>query len=132
MDELFMYEDLALVIAALPAVVITITVFVKIFNFFRNLFSDQIEYEAVVLKKEEREEVRGGRSSSRNSNHYYSIPYRVNYYFVTFKTEKHKKLKIQVDTECFRAVNEDDRGILTLQGKKFIKFEKKIVGVIYE
>lgn len=132
MDELFMYEDLALVIAALPAVIITITVFVKLFNFIRNLFSDQIEYEAVVLKKTEREEVRGGRSSNQNSTSYYSIPYRVNYYFVTFKTEKHKKLKLQVDNATFKAINENDRGILTLQGKKFIKFEKKIVGIIYE
>ncbi len=116
---------LPLIVASIPVAIILISVFVKLFGFIRNLFSDEAQYEALVLKKELREEVRGSRSSNRNSNHYYSIPYRVNFYFITFRTPKHKKLRLKVDTPDFRAVKEGDTGILTLQGKKFISFEKK-------
>lgn len=122
---------LPIIVAAIPVAILLISVIIKLFGFVRNLFSDEVQYEATVLKKEERDEVRGGRSSSRNSNHYYSIPYRVYFYFITFKTPKHKKLKLKVDSETFRAVKEGDIGILTLQGKKFIGFEKKAEGSFY-
>lgn len=131
MNDEFGFVILVLIIAALPAAIFVITLFVKLIGFFRNVFSGETEYEATVLKKEERDEVRGGRSSTRNSNHYYNIPYRVYFYFITFKTPKHKKLKLKVDSEAFRAVKEGDIGILTLQGKKYIGFEKKAEGSFY-
>ena len=112
---------LPFIIASIPAAIILFFPIIKFFGFIRNLFSDKVQYEATVLKKDEREECRGTRSGGQ-----YSIPYRVKFYFITFKTPKHKKLRLKVDTPDFKAVKEGDTGILTLQGKKFISFEKKM------
>ena len=119
MDETLSFEIFAIIIAALPTTIFLIASFVKIFGFFRNLFSDKVEYEAAVIKKEHKTEYRNNRISKG-----YSIPYRVEFYFITFKTPKYKRLRVKVDTKDYRAVMEGDIGLLTVQGKKFISFEK--------
>lgn len=97
-----------------------ISTFVKLFRFIRNIFSDRAEYEATVLKKVHNTEYRNNRVSKS-----YSIPYKLDIYFITFSTPKHKKIKLKVDNKDYYAVKEGDVGILTLQGSKFISFEKK-------
>lgn len=120
MSDSDMFETVALIVGALPVAIILITVFVKLFGFFRNLFSDKIQYEAVVLKRDRKTEYRNNRVSK-----HYSIPYRLDIFFITFRTSKHKKLRLKVDGKDYRAVKEGNTGMLTLQGKKFISFEKK-------
>ncbi len=117
MNHSDMFEA-ALIVGALPVVIIFIIAFVKLFGFIRNLFSPQVQYEATVLKKNHRSEYRNNHVSK-----HYSIPYRIELYFITFKTPKHKKLRLKVAFSDFRAVKEGDTGILTLQGKKFISFK---------
>lgn len=118
MENSDLFEALPFIVGAIPVAIILITVFVKLFGFIRNLLSDEVQYEATVLKKQRAEEYRKNRISEN-----ISVPYRIDIYFVTFKTPKHKKLKLKVDAATFRAAKEGGRGILTLQGKKFIGFE---------
>lgn len=120
MDEVFSLEIITIIITAIPAAICLITIFVKLFGFFRNVFSDEAEYEATVLKKVHNTEYRNNRVSKS-----YNIPYRVEIYFITFRTPKHKKLRLKVDNKDYYAVKEGDTGTLTLQGSKFISFEKK-------
>lgn len=119
MDNSDMFEFAALIVGALPVAIILITVFVKFFGFIRNLFSDKIQYEATVLERNHESEYRNNRVSKN-----YSFPYRVELYFITFRTPKHKKIRLRVDSTDYLTVKEGDTGILTLQGKKFISFEK--------
>ncbi len=126
MNDDFGFVIFVLIIAALPAAIFVITLFVKLFAFFRNVFSGEAEYEATVLKKVHNTEYRNNRTASG-----YNFPYKLDIYFITYRTPKHKKLKLKVDSEAFRAVKEGDIGILTLQGKKYIGFEKKAEGSFY-
>ena len=120
MNDDFGFVIFVLIIAALPAAIFVITLFVKLFAFFRNVFSHEAEYEATVLKKEHKKEYRNNRTASG-----YNFPYKLDIYFMTFRTPKHKRLKVKVDNKDYYAANEGDTGILTLRGSRFISFEKK-------
>ena len=120
MDDNFGLEIFVLIIAAVPAAIFIISLFVKLFGFFRNVFSREAEYEATVLKKEHKTEYRNNRTASG-----YNFPYKLDIYFITFRTPKHKKLKVKVDNKDFYAAEERDTGILTLRGRRFISFERK-------
>ncbi|MBQ6601001.1 MAG: DUF2500 domain-containing protein [Clostridia bacterium] len=120
MNDTYMFETVAIVIAALPIAIILITTFVKVFKFIRNLFSDKKDYPATVIAKKQTSEYHNNRVSKN-----ISYPYRLDVYFVTFTTPKHKKLNLKVDANDFRAVKEGDTGVLTLQGSRYISFEKK-------
>ena len=120
MDDNFGLEIFVLIITAIPATIFLIAVFVKLFRLFRNIFSDKAEYEATVLKKEHKTKYRNNRTASG-----YIFPYKLDIYFITFRTPKHKKLKVKVDNKDFYAAEERDTGILTLRGRRFISFERK-------
>lgn len=120
MNDEFGFVILVLIIAALPAAIFIISLFVKLFGFFRNVFSREAEYEATVLKKEHKTEYRNNRTASG-----YNFPYKLDIYFMTFRTPKHKRLKVKVDNKDFYAAEERDTGILTLRGRRFISFERK-------
>ena len=120
MNDEFGFVILVLIIAALPAAIFIITLFVKLIGFFRNVFSGEAEYEATVLKKEHKTEYRNNRTASG-----YNFPYKLDIYFMTFRTPKHKRLKVKVDNKDFYAAEERDTGILTLRGRRFISFERK-------
>lgn len=120
MDDNFGLEIFVLIIAAVPAAIFIISLFVKLFGFFRNVFSREAEYEATVLKKEHKTEYRNNRTASG-----YNFPYKLDIYFMTFRTPKHKRLKVKVDNKDFYAAEERDTGILTLRGRRFISFERK-------
>lgn len=119
MNDEFGFVILVLIIAALPAAISVITLFVKLIGFFRNVFSGETEYEATVLKKAHNTEYRNNRTASG-----YNFPYKLDIYFVTYRTPKHKKLKVKVDNKDYYAAGEGDTGILTLKGSKFISFKK--------
>lgn len=120
MDDNFGLEIFVLIIAAVPAAIFIISLFVKLFGFFKNVFSREAEYEATVLKKEHKTEYRNNRTASG-----YNFPYKLDIYFMTFRTPKHKRLKVKVDNKDFYAAEERDTGILTLRGRRFISFERK-------
>lgn len=120
MNDDFGFVIFVLIIAALPAAIFVITLFVKLFAFFRNVFSGEAEYEATVLKKVHNTEYRNNRTASG-----YNFPYKLDIYFITYRIPKHKKLKVKVDNKDYYAANEGDTGILTLRGSRFISFEKK-------
>ena len=120
MDDNFGLEIFVLIIAAVPAAIFIISLFVKLFGFFRNVFSREAEYEATVLKKDQKTEYRNNRTASG-----YNFPYKLDIYFMTFRTPKHKRLKVKVDNKDFYAAEERDTGILTLRGRRFISFERK-------
>ena len=120
MDDNFGLEIFVLIIAAVPAAIFIISLFVKLFGFFRNVFSREAEYEATVLKKEHKTEYRNNRTASG-----YNFPYKLDIYFMTFRTPKHKRLKVKVDNKDFYAAEDRDTGILTLRGRRFISFERK-------
>ena len=120
MDDNFGLEIFVLIIAAVPAAIFIISLFVKLFGFFRIVFSREAEYEATVLKKEHKTEYRNNRTASG-----YNFPYKLDIYFMTFRTPKHKRLKVKVDNKDFYAAEERDTGILTLRGRRFISFERK-------
>ena len=119
MDDNYILEALPFIIGATPAVIVLITIFVKFFGFIRNLFSDEAEYEATVLKKVHNTEYRNNRTASG-----YNFPYKLDIYFMTFRTPKHKRLKVKVDNKDYYAAKEGDTGILTLRGTRFISFKK--------
>lgn len=119
MNDEFGLVIFVLIIAALPAAIFVITLFVKLFGFFRNVFSGEAEYEATVLKKVHNTEYRNNRTASG-----YNFPYKLDIYFITFRTPKHKKLRLKVDNKDYYAAEEGDTGILTLKGSKFISFKK--------
>ena len=120
MDEIFTFEVFAILLAAAPVLIMFFAAFVKFFGFIRNLFSSPKEYEALVLKKARGAEYYGNRGSKQ-----VGYSFRVDVYFITFRTPKHKRIRLKVDGSVFRAAKEGDTGILTLQGKKFICFDKK-------
>lgn len=119
MDEALSFEIFAIIISAVPITIFVVTFFVKLFGFFRNLFSSEAECEATVLKKEHRTEYRNNRTASG-----YNFPYKLDIYFITFRTPKRKKLRLKVDNKDYYAVKEGDIGILNLKGSKFISFKK--------
>ena len=119
MNDEFGFVVFALIIAVLPAAIFSITIFIKLIGFFRNVFSGEVEYEATVLKKVHNTEYRNNRTASG-----YNFPYKLDIYFITFRTPKHKKLRLKVDNKDYYAAEEGDTGILTLKGTKFISFKK--------
>ena len=119
MNDEFGFVIFALIIAVLPAAIFSITIFIKLIGFFRNVFSGEVEYEATVLKKVHNTEYRNNRTASG-----YNFPYKLDIYFITFRTPKHKKLRLKVDNKDYYAAEEGDTGILTLKGTKFISFKK--------
>ena len=119
MNDEFGFVVFALIIAVLPAAIFSITIFIKLIGFFRNVFSGEVEYEATVLKKVHNTEYRNNRTASG-----YNFPYKLDIYFITFRTPKHKKLRLKVDNKDYYAAEEGDTGILTLKGAKFISFKK--------
>lgn len=109
---------LPFIVGSIPVAILVITVFYKLFNFVRNHLSDEKQYEATVLKMFQKTEYIGAKNPQK-----FCIPARVDYYFITFRTSKHRRLKLNTNAETFEAVKKGYEGTLTLKGKKFIKFE---------
>lgn len=121
------YSFLPFLVAASLVGIILIVTLVKLFKFIINLLSNEKDHKAVVLKKEKKTEYYNHRNQSP-----FIPPTKVNYYYITFKTPKRKRRKLNTDDETFNAVKEGDKGILRLKGSKFISFKKDELQFVFE
>ena len=63
--------------------------------------------------------------SHRHHNHHSHISHRHYYHYVAFELEDGQRTELRVDQNEFLSLSVADEGMLTLQGTRFISFEKK-------
>lgn len=92
----------------------------KLLRWSNNNHSEIKTYEVTVIEKKEKYLILGASAATGLSNE--ASPRR---YYLSCKTNDGKIIKCEVSYSTFDLIKEDSRGLLSMQGSRFIKFEKK-------
>ncbi len=112
-----------LLYAAPFIVIIVITVLYlgrKVLRWSNNNHSEIKTYKVTVIEKKEKYLILGASAANSLSNE--ASPRR---YYLSCKTDGGEIIKCEVTYSTFDLVKEDSRGLLSMQGSRFIKFERK-------
>lgn len=108
-------------IYAIPALIVIAAIFHygrKILRWSDNNHSEKTTQQALIVKKNEKEQIFRNHSSGGMG-----IPVTSTRYYVTFMLND-KKQRFEVPMVDYIKVKEGDEGTLTFQGTRFVSFEK--------
>lgn len=113
-----MFEVIFILTFLVISSVIIYAIYTSYRNWKYNNSQPKIAVEAFVVTKRNDQSMR----RHTNTNHFH----RTTYYYLTFEFSTGDRKEFEVDSSEFALLRENDTGVLTFQGNRFIRFERKI------
>ena len=110
---------LHLVVYAVAIIAVIVYFVRKVLRWSENNHAELIKQEVTLESVKEKYVILGVRSANGLSG-----PISPRRYYLTFSTQEGKKICCQVPENKFISVSEGAKGILTMQGTRFISFER--------
>lgn len=103
-------ENMFSLVPVFIGIVAVLMIFLLIKNIFRNVGKPKVAAPATIVAKRQQ-------LSNMDDSNYTT-------YYVTFEFETRDRLELSVDRREYGLMAENDKGMLTFQGDKFIGFER--------